>query len=92
MSTPAYDGKGQPPVAQGWFSGLSAWWNRLTPQYVSHALGGTSATPHRGIDPTTSTDSPGASADAPAKPAESSATRPAAIGAAPCTVTGAVTR
>jgi hypothetical protein len=33
--TPVYDGKGQPPTEPGWFGGLAAWWNRLTPTYVT---------------------------------------------------------
>lgn len=35
MSTPAYDGKEQPPVTTGWFSGLTDWFNHLTPAYVA---------------------------------------------------------
>jgi hypothetical protein len=40
MSTPTYDGKGQPIAATGWFSGFTAWWQSLTPQYVTRASRG----------------------------------------------------
>jgi hypothetical protein len=35
MSSPAYDGKGQPPVSSGWLSGLTAWWDGVKPRYVT---------------------------------------------------------
>lgn len=73
MASPAYDGKGQPPAAQGWFSGLAAWWNALTPQYVTEASGGVSIKPHSGASSTAvSTGSLGAPAGASGKPADSS--------------------
>jgi hypothetical protein len=37
MSSPVYDGKGQPPPASGWFTGLAEWWNSLTPQDVTES-------------------------------------------------------
>ena len=81
MSSPAYDGKGQPPVALGWFSGLGAWWNGLTPQYVTHASGGLKATPHSGVSSTMVTiGHPDAPAGAPGKPAASSGAHPVASG------------
>jgi hypothetical protein len=64
MSTPAYDGKGQPPAAQRWFSGLAAWWDGLTPQYVTHAPSGTSASAQRSTRSTKAIDVPGAPAGA----------------------------
>lgn len=84
MSSPAYDGKGQPPVALGWFSGLTTWWNGLTPQYVTHASSGISATPHRAVNSTVVTiGSPDAPAGAPEKPAAPLGAHPAASGADP---------
>lgn len=35
MASPAYSGKGQPPVKRGWLSGLTSWWNNLTPGYAT---------------------------------------------------------
>ena len=40
MLTPTYDAKGQPIAAKGWFSGFTAWWQSLTPQYVTRASRG----------------------------------------------------
>jgi len=86
MSSPAYDGKGQPPVALGWFSGLGAWWNGLTPQYVTHASGGIKATPNSGVSSAVATiGSPDALSGAPGKPAASSGAHPTASGADPST-------
>ena len=49
MSSPTYEGKGQPPATTGWFSGLTAWWNALTPKYVTNRSGVSSATVATGV-------------------------------------------
>lgn len=51
--TPPYDGKGQPPTTPGWFTGLTSWWNGLTPAYVTAPSRGTSAAPRSSTDSTT---------------------------------------
>jgi len=73
-------------MALGWFSGLGAWWNGLTPQYVTPTSGGLKAKPHSGVSSTVVTvGSPDAPSGVPGKPAASSGAHPAASGADPST-------
>jgi len=81
MSSPVYDGKGQPPVAHGWFAGFTEWWHSLTPKYVTHSSGVSSAVVTNG--------SPKAPLSAPGKSVDSSGTHSAATGLAPDSAPGA---
>jgi hypothetical protein len=72
MSTPTYDGKGQPTTAQGWLSGFTAWWRSLTPQYVTRASGGSAAKAHSDMISTDTNGSPGTPSCAPGMPEDSS--------------------
>ncbi|HEU4729261.1 MAG TPA: hypothetical protein VFT22_15275 [Kofleriaceae bacterium] len=47
--SPAYDGKGQPPASNGWFSGLTSWLAGLTPRYVHRTSGSTGAALRPGL-------------------------------------------
>ena len=80
MSTPTYDGKGQPTTAKGWLSGFTAWWRSLTPQYVTRASGGSAAKAHSDMISTVSNGSLGAPPCAPGTPVDSSGTQPAESG------------
>jgi hypothetical protein len=66
MSSPSYDGKRQPAEAAGWFSGLAAWWNGLTPQYVTAGARPRGAASRNGAS---STGAPDKSPDSSSKPA-----------------------
>ena len=77
-------------MSQGWFSGLTNWWNALTPQYVTEASGGVRAKSLSRVSSTANAKgSPGASTDAPGKPADSSSVHPAASGPDSNTAPGA---
>lgn len=80
MSTPTYDGKGQPTTAKGWLSGFTAWWRSLTPQYVTRASGGSAAKAHSDVISTVSSGSPGALPCAPVTLTDSSGTQPTESG------------
>jgi len=75
MSSPSYDGKRQPAESGGWFSGLAAWWNGLTPQYVTAAARPRSATARNGASSALAADSskPPAGADTDTSAAPSTA-------------------
>lgn len=80
MSSPAYDGKRQPAPSGGWFAGLAAWWNSLTPQYVTAASWRHGATPRSEAHALPAAGSSGAPVGGPGTSPGSSSTPPAAGG------------
>src|SRR5690349_13528479 len=93
MSTPAYDGQRQPAASQGWFAGLSAWWNSLTPQYatIASVRNGSASRGSANAPAPASSSAPasatGAAPSAPSKPIASSASSAASgadSSATPC--------
>lgn len=83
MSRPTYDGKGQPTAAKGWFSGFAAWWQSLTPQYVTCASRTTAAKAYIDKNSIITGRSLGAPSSAPEAPRDSSEIASTASGAGP---------
>jgi hypothetical protein len=79
--TPVYDGKGQPEAAPGWFGGLTAWWNRLTPTYLTLPSRSAGTVSRNYVTPTTTvrpSETPSGATD---KATTSPSTQPAAASA-----------
>src|SRR5882724_3153244 len=84
MSSPVYDGQGQPPVASGWLASLAKW-TGLTPRYVTptrRSAKGTS--PSGGSSP----DNTGGAAGAPAGAPVTAAGAPAGAPVTPAAPSG----
>jgi hypothetical protein len=83
MSTPTYDGKGQPIAGTGWLSGLTAWWHSLTPQYVTRAPRVIASKAHSDMSSMITGSSLGAPSGALSAPRDSLAIAPTVNGSGP---------